>query len=248
MFQPRRTYTFYKKERSTARGVWSVLRFVVLLVLIYAVVTSFLLASYKVDNETMAPLLTEEERLFASPLPYGARLPLVDRRILNISEPNRGDIAIVRLPYAREAGAGERLLDFFVRLGTAHTQALRRTENEGRRVVRRIVGLPGDTVRVEDDVAYIRPAGAESFSSEFQHSSTRYEIVRPDRPQLWEGDAPFGGSRPEITLGEEEYFIVADNRAVALDSRHFGPIGRDRILEKVIFRYWPLARFGVPGN
>jgi signal peptidase I len=244
----RRTYTFYRKEKTTTRRVLSVVRWLVFIVLLYALITTFLVSSYVVETETMSPLLAEEERLFSSALPYGAQLPFLDGRLLGISEPARGDLAVVRLPYAREAGYGERVLDFFLRLGTGQTYRRQPEREMERRVVRRIVGLPGDTVRIQDFVAYVREPGSDSFTSELQLSPTRYEIVRPDLPDGWESQAPFGGTAPERTLGPNEYFVVADNRAQAFDSRHFGPITGSAILEKVVFRYWPMSRFGVPGN
>ena len=49
----------------------------------------------------------------------------------------------------------------------------------------------------------------------------------------------------EITLGDDEYFILGDNRPISKDSRYFGPVKEDEIIGKVIFRLWPFNKFGT---
>ncbi len=47
---------------------------------------------------------------------------------------------------------------------------------------------------------------------------------------------------PELLLGKDEYFVVGDDRFSSADSRFFGPVRSDRIVGKVLARYWPLDR------
>jgi len=87
-------------------------------------------------------------------------------------------------------------------------------------LVKRIVGLPGETIAVRAGLVYVNGAPLlEPFAHEV------------DRASL----AP-------LRLGADEYFVLGDNRDNSNDSRYFGPVARDRILGKVWLRYWPLHR------
>jgi len=50
----------------------------------------------------------------------------------------------------------------------------------------------------------------------------------------------------EYSIGEDEYFVMGDNRNNSADSRVFGPISSDKIFGKVIYIYAPLSRIGIP--
>ena len=52
---------------------------------------------------------------------------------------------------------------------------------------------------------------------------------------------------PQTRLGDEEYFVLGDNRSFSQDSRAFGPVPRDAIFGRAVLIYWPLGRIGVPG-
>lgn len=89
-------------------------------------------------------------------------------------------------------------------------------------LIKRIVGLPGETVRIADGHVYIREAGAADF----------YLL---DEPYIDAGVETYvmswGIERgyDEITLGPDEYYCLGDNRPVSNDSRTLGPFSADRI-------------------
>ena len=89
---------------------------------------------------------------------------------------------------------------------------------EGRMMLKRVLGLPGEWVRLEQEGAAVDTGG--------------------DVP---EDDEALGMS---WTLGKDEWFVVGDNAEVSLDSRRLGPIRGSWIRGRVWFRYWPLLRFG----
>ena len=96
--------------------------------------------------------------------------------------------------------------------------------------IKRIIGLPGEKVRVAGGQVYIfnaaHPAG-EPLKEDYLPSGL-----------LTYGDA-------ELTLGADEYFVLGDNRSASLDSRVFGPITRRDIIGKTLLRGWPLNRIGL---
>lgn len=85
---------------------------------------------------------------------------------------------------------------------------------------KRVIGIPGDTVVGENGRLLVNGAAAD-------------QIETP----------PF----PSVHLGQDEYFVVGDNRTFSQDSRDFGPVPRDAIFARTVLVYWPLDNFGVPG-
>lgn len=95
--------------------------------------------------------------------------------------------------------------------------------------VKRIYGLPGETIQIIDNQVYI---DGEVIADEYAKNAM-------DDPGI-AGDP--------ITLADDEYFVLGDNRMVSLDSRDsdLGPIQKKNIAGHVVLRIWPLSKFGVP--
>lgn len=97
--------------------------------------------------------------------------------------------------------------------------------------IKRIIGLPGETVCIDEEGnIYIDGTILE----ENYGKETILEINR-------------GYAAQPITLGDDEYFVLGDNRNNSSDSR-FGAVGklkREEIIGRAIFRFWPLSKFGT---
>ena len=104
-------------------------------------------------------------------------------------------------------------------------------------LVKRIVGLPGETVKIEDGNVYIKPAD----SSEFYLLQENY-LPEGTKTTMMD-DAMKKGN--EIVLGEDEYYCLGDNRPVSNDSRNLGPFTADRIKGVAIIRVFPLNEMKV---
>jgi len=109
--------------------------------------------------------------------------------------------------------------------------------------VRRIVGIPGDTLEFRLGEWYIVNENLGPATSELLLSEREY---RPRLPEVRSGYvSPFGDSGFPFTLGEDEWFVAADNRTGALDSRYYGVVRFREIQGRVVLRFSPLSRFGL---
>ena len=97
--------------------------------------------------------------------------------------------------------------------------------------VKRVVGVPGDTVSVGHLKRVFGVPGQE----------VRWGYVYVNGARFDQIETPFF---PKVSLGKKEYFLMGDNRTFSQDSRDFGPVLRDAIFAKVFLIYWPLSHFG----
>jgi signal peptidase I len=97
---------------------------------------------------------------------------------------------------------------------------------QGTYFIKRVIGLPGETVKVEDGSVRIS-------STDTPKGFTLEEAYLPS-------GLPTAGSS-DVTLGEGEYFVMGDNRAYSYDSRSWGAIPDEEIIGVVRVRLWPLT-------
>jgi signal peptidase I len=100
-------------------------------------------------------------------------------------------------------------------------------QGQGDPLIKRLIGLPGDTIAIRDGAVFVNGAGL-------------------DEPYLAENlTTACSNHCGPLTLGPDDYFLMGDNRPVSRDSRSFGPVHADQIIGQVILRYWPLDRIGT---
>lgn len=99
-------------------------------------------------------------------------------------------------------------------------------------IVKRVIGMPGETVSYVSGQLYINgEAMAEDFFDEDYVSSY--------------GQGAFMSNVDPITLGQDEYYCLGDNRPHSSDSRYYGPFKESQIISKGILILFPFSEFGV---
>ncbi|MFB4212044.1 signal peptidase I [Shouchella sp. JSM 1781072] len=97
--------------------------------------------------------------------------------------------------------------------------------------IKRIIGLPGDTIRFEEDQLFINDEQVdEPFLDEIQAAYSG---------QQYTNDFEY-----DEVVPEDHVFVVGDNRPNSHDSRVFGAVHEDEIIGRVGLRFWPLSEFG----
>lgn len=201
----------------------------------------------RAGSVSMQPTVVPGDRLLIVPLLYGPRIRLFDWTLPGVQSPRHGDLVAVRPPYLPDTPFLRRLLEPVLGFLTAQSSRLGAEHPWQNRIrLRRLIALPGDTVYVEGFIAYVRPAGSEEFASEFELSGKAYMVDLPELPEAWPAGGPVDGTFAPLTLGQDEYFVLADARGRALDSRHSGTLERDEIVGRIVLRYWPFSAFGIP--
>ena len=97
-------------------------------------------------------------------------------------------------------------------------------QNSSQRFIKRIIGLPGETIEIRDGEIIIHKDGQYQVLDESNYLSDL----------LTEGNI-------QITLAQDEYFVLGDNRPFSFDSRRFGVLSEENIIGRVIFRAWPFV-------
>ncbi len=172
------------------------------------VLRSFLAEPFRIPSESMMPNLLVGDFILVNKFDYGLRLPVLNTKVVQRGEPKRGDVVVFRYP--------------------GHSDA---DPEKGTDYIKRVIGLPGDTIEVSDDQVRIngqavvyKPAGV-FVGSGAGLDNTGADIVEemlPGRPHtvLDEPGSPFPPSTWVVPPGH--YFAMGDNRDHSADSREWG--------------------------
>lgn len=132
------------------------------------------------------------------------------------------------------------------------------TDSDGKEklIVKRVVGMPGDTIRYENDVLYINDQEVDEpyldeYLAAFQKDKLQEEYAYNKQfqavaqaAQAFTQDAN-RSINFSVTVPEGQYYLLGDDRLVSLDSRSVGTFARDKIKGEVVFRMWPFNRIGT---
>jgi signal peptidase I len=242
MFSKWRKYSY-----AAQKSQWAVVRLVVLWIAgffaLHTLLTVFVFSMRVLENETMQPGLHRGDRFVFSSNLINRLLP--DRAASNRPLPfRRGHIVLVDTALREKQNLFTGALDTLVRFFTAQRIGI---GNWGEYFfIKRVIALPGDEISMSNYVLRVKPRGEKYSFTEYEVSEKPYSINIPQVSALWDGSLPFSGTLAPIVLGDDECFVLSDDRSNINDSRTWGPIPTDFIAGRLLFRYWPLNRLGRP--
>ncbi|KOA20407.1 signal peptidase I T [Clostridium homopropionicum DSM 5847] len=178
--------------------------------LIAVLINSKVFAKVQVQQSSMENTLFTNQQL------------IVDKLSYNFKKPKRGDIIIFL-----EDGKKGTILDDALSTIDSIVSIFSNNKDyseESKRLVKRVIGAPGDEVDIKDGYVYVNDeklqeayAKGETFTREF---------------------------KLPVKVGENELFVLGDNRMVSMDSRKFGLINFKQVEGKAIFRVYPFNEIG----
>ncbi|MFH1060410.1 MAG: signal peptidase I [Pseudomonadota bacterium] len=171
-------------------------------VVLALVIRTFVVQAFKIPSGSMKPTLLIGDHLLVSKSSYGVKMPFSDRVLIPLGQPERGDIVVFRFPEDRDK-------DF----------------------IKRVIGLPGETVEVRNKQVYINGRPLDDPWGRYS-----------DRVILPPGVQPRDNFGP-VTVPKDHYFVMGDNRDQSYDSRFWfagkgGFVPVDDILGRAIIIYW----------
>jgi len=184
------------------------------IILVVLVIRSFIAEPFRIPSGSMLPTLHIGDFILVNKFAYGIRLPVINNKILETGEPERGDVVVFRYP-----------------------------KNPNVDYIKRVIGLPGDKIGYFNKTVYINGemVAQEAKRKELElislvpaRNELRYEdlagaghdiLVDPDR-RLIEG---------ETVVPEGEYFVMGDNRDNSNDSRFWGTVPEANLVGKAFF-------------
>lgn len=219
----------YSMKKDFDRKVFRIVFFIILFFTSINLILNFVIFPVRQVSVSMSPDIDENSCLFFSPLNTNYY---------------RGSVVLVEERNPEENSFFENVADLFLGFFTA--RQFYYSERKGlmgeRSQIRRVTGLPGDTIYMRDYVLYIKPAGESLFKTEFELTDRSYEIDVQTAPAGWDSVLGVAGTFDEITLGEGEYFLTGDKRNSCPDSRFWGPVKSSSIKAGALVQFFPFNK------
>jgi signal peptidase I len=185
---------------------------IVVAMLLAFAIRIFVVQAFKIPSGSMIPTLLVGDHILVSKLSYGLQWPgacrfsmnfppmtcYTSRSLLSFAPPQRGDVIVFRYP-----------------------------EDEDKDFIKRVVGLPGDTVEIRNKVVFVNGASLDD----------RGYTQRVD-PGIIDGAINPRDNFGPVTVPPGTFFVMGDNRDQSLDSRFWGYVSAEKIRGKAFRIYW----------
>lgn len=236
---PSSTRLSYKSRVNYYKQRLRVLVLLAVIFVVYLLFTNFWLSTWRIESESMKPGIGPGTHLLVSTY-------LLRDGDGHLKSPlRRGDIVFLKPSYGSNNPWYMNIVKPVIRFFSAQTLSLPvKSKQSGQNHFKRIIGIPGDSVKMINSIAYVKKAGDAFFFNEWQQSSLDYEVLPQKLPDNWSADMPFSPSSGVLLLGDHEYFILGDNREFTNDSRYQAALNDKDIRGRALLMYWPVKKFG----
>ena len=199
-------------------GGWEWLKAILLALVLFFILRLFIIQTFVITSGSMENTLLVGDFLVVNRAAIGSRVPFTDIRVPGYSEPRRGDVLVFD-PH----------------------------HEENMTLVKRLVGMPGDTLEMRDKVLYLNGAPQDE-----PYVVTTQAGAAPDPIMLWQREHLVGGPRDDylpsrdnwgpIAIPSGYYFMLGDNRDSSLDSRYWGLLEGWRFEGRAVAIYFSYNR------
>jgi signal peptidase I len=210
--------TVLAKTNVAARWLWSWTRSLVVALFVWFLISTFLVQAFRITSGSMERTVLVGDFLFVNKLLYGAEVPLAHRHLPPIREPAHDEVVVVKSPI------------------------------EDLVLLKRIVGLPGDTIGMSDGhlvrngtiitepyvTLHPTPPGIDSMTRERMRQWQTPYLLAP-APRAYRPDARNWGP---LLVPRRSLFAMGDNRDDSFDSRFYGFIPRENLRGSPLFIYY----------
>jgi len=170
---------------------------IVIAVLLALFIRAFVVQAFKIPSGSMKNTLLIGDHILVNKFLYGINIPIWDKQIVHFGEPKRGDIIVFRYP-----------------------------QDPSKDFIKRVVGIPGDRVRIEKKKVYVN--GKQIDEPYVQHV----------HPEIFAGTVSPRDNMGEVHVPPHSYFVMGDNRDESHDSRFWGFVDFAAIKGKAFVIYW----------
>jgi len=178
---------------------WEYSEILIVAIVLALIIRAFLVQAYKIPSGSMLETLQIGDYLLVTRFNYDIKVPFSDISIINTGDPERGDIIVFRYP-----------------------------EDTSQNYIKRVVGLPGDTIEIREKQLFRNGKAVVEPYSQFTRPWSRITGI---------------DNYNQVIVPENKLFVMGDNRDESADSRAWGFVPRENIQGKAWIIYWSWEGF-----